>query len=256
MAEQTTTFLSRIGGWFRRNHAGDEQRLLNNEDGHPPVLTGPVGGGPNEPRSTFLRPWAKRDAAIDQLQNGIAALSDLMNSIRENLERQSLRQDELLQHLSHLPQALQTLPESTRMQGETLKAIHEQIAKQTGQQSKLGDILERISQADTHQARTLDVIQERVDSMTGHDQAISSNLHTLGAALHAVSENSQASAHVLEQLRDSATKRDGELERVIRRQNTRFTTLLAIAIVLSICALVAVSVFGYLGYMALTKAQH
>ena len=254
MAEQTNTFLTRIGSWFRRSQIGDEQPM-NNEDGRPPVLSGPVGGGPNEPRSTFLRPWAKRDAAIDQLQNGVGALSDLMNSIRESLERQSHRQEELLQYLSHLPQALQQLPESNRVQGETLKAIHSQIEKQTTQQNRLGDILERISQADNKQARTLDAIQERVDSLTEHDQAISQNLNTLGEALHAVSENSQASAHVLGQLRDNATKRDGELEKVIRKQNTRFTTLLAVAIVLSVCALVAVSIFGWLGYQAILKAH-
>src|SRR5438309_12036150 len=76
MAEQTNTFLTRIGSWFRRSQIGDEQPM-NNEDGRPPVLSGPVGGGPNEPRSTFLRPWANRDAAIDPLQNGVGALPDL-----------------------------------------------------------------------------------------------------------------------------------------------------------------------------------
>ena len=53
-----------------------------------------------EPRSTFLRPWARRDAAIENLQNGLVALSDLMGSIRSNLERQSNRQDEVLHYLA------------------------------------------------------------------------------------------------------------------------------------------------------------
>ena len=69
---------------------------------------GPGGGmlptGP-EPRSTFLRPWAKRDAAIEQLQSGVGALADLMTGIKDNLERTAKRQDELVQYLSHLPGA-------------------------------------------------------------------------------------------------------------------------------------------------------
>ena len=49
--------------------------------------------------------------------------------------------------------------------------------------------------------------------------------------------------------------RDGELERVLKRQNTRFTTLLTVAIVLSISALTAVSTFGYLAYEAMFKIK-
>ena len=52
--------------------------------------------------------------------------------------------------------------------------------------------------------------------------------------------------------RDGLAARDGELERVIRQQNTRFTTMLSVAIVMSMAALTAVVVFGYLGYQTLS----
>ena len=51
--------------------------------------------------------------------------------------------------------------------------------------------------------------------------------------MQTVSRNSQASAQVLEQLRDNIDNRDGQLERVLHRQATRFTTMLAMAIFLS-----------------------
>ena len=73
--------------------------------------------------------------------------------------------------------------------------------------------------------------------------------------MQSVTKNSHTSAQVLEQLRDNINKRDGELERIMQRQGTRFTTLLAVAIFLSIAALVAVSIIGYLGYTALQRAQ-
>ena len=256
MGEQK--LLSRIGNWFRRNpSAGDEQPPESHE-GEPPMLSGggeQPGPGNEEPRLTFLRPWARRDQAIDNLNRGIGALSDLLLSLRENMERQSARQEELLGHLAHLPEALRSIPESGRVQGETLKALQQQIEKQTNQHSQIGQVLDRISQADTRQGRTLEAMHQTVAAMSEHDAAISSNLRTLGAALESVSSNSTAGAQVLEQLRDSTARRDGELERVIRRQNTRFTTLLAVAIVLSIAALTAVSVFGYLAYDALTKVK-
>ena len=265
MGEQQK-FLSRIGSWFRKNGTvAPEQQAEREETLISDIQTGGDGGGGGggdnnhnndlEPRNTFLRPWAKRDQAIDNLNRGIGALGDLLTSIRENMEKQSHRQEELLGQLAGLPEALKAIPEAGRVQGETLKAIHQQIERQSNQQSKLGDVLERISQADNRQGNTLDALHQTVSAMNDHDQAISGNLQSLGVALESITTNSQSSAHVLEQLRDNTTHRDGELERIIKRQNTRFTTLLTIAIVLSIAALTAVSVFGYLAYDALTKLK-
>jgi hypothetical protein len=265
MGEQQK-FLSRIGSWFRKSGTGvGDPSVAVDESGSDVIseIQGGGGGGGGdhdpsndlEPRNSFLRPWAKRDQAIDNLNRGIGALGDLLTSIRENMEKQSVRQEELLGHLSGLPEALRSIPEAGRVQGEALKAIHEQIERQSNQQSKLGDVLERISQADSRQGNTLDALHQTVSAMNDHDHAISGNLQSLGMALESITTNSQSSATVLEQLRDNNARRDGELERVIKKQNTRFTSLLTIAIVLSISALTAVSVFGYLAYDALSKLK-
>lgn len=258
-------FLSRIGGWFRKGQRGNDRGFvgisepvqielpLNGEDGQPyeTVLSGQTllsTAGQAEPRSTFLRPWAKRDAAIENLQDGLGALAELMSGIRDSLERTSGRQDELLQYLSHLPQALQQLPESSRLQSETLKAINQRMERQSDEQSKLADILDRISRADTTHGRTLDALHERVEVMSEHDQAITQNLQEVGAAMKTLGRNSDASAEVLEQMKDNLAARDGELERILNRQGNRFTTLLAVAIFLALSALVGVSAIGYLGF--------
>lgn len=268
-------FFSRIGSWFRRNHTPADEQLMGDQEAQPtelaeigeneivvPESNGEGGNGRSnhepengEPRLTFLRPWARRDQAIDNLNRGLGALSDLLVSIRENMHKQGERQEQLLSHLADLPAALRAIPEAGRLQGETLKAIQQQIEKQTLQQSQLGQVLDRISHADTRQGRTLEALQQNLAAINQHDQAISFNLQTLGIALESVSQNSATGAKVLEQLRDNAARRDGELERVVKRQNTRFTTMLTIAIVLSVAALTAVSVFGYVAYDALTKMK-
>ena len=255
------TLLSRIGNWFRRSPGTgrtDESSLpRDNDNGHaadvfdPGLHGGGHGGGSMlpggpEPRSTFLRPWAKRDQAIEQLQAGVGALADLMTGIRDNLERTAKRQDELVQYLSHLPGALQQLPESARVQSETLKAIQLRMERQSEEQQHLADILERISTADQTHGRSLDALQERVDTLNEHDKAIAENLNGVGAAMKSLSQHSEASAHVLKQIREDAGTRDGELERILHRQGSRFTTMLAVAIFLSISALAAVGVVGYL----------
>ena len=63
-------------------------------------------------RGNFLRPWAKRDAAIGQLQEGFNALTGLMSAVRDSLEKQNKRQDELMNVLSNLPEVMRSIPES------------------------------------------------------------------------------------------------------------------------------------------------
>jgi chromosome segregation ATPase len=253
MSQQT--FASRIGKWFKGgNRIVDRELPLESNAAEGDVLS-TTALRTNTPRSSFLRPWAKRDEAINNLQHGVGALGDLMNSIRDNLEAQGRRQQELLQHLSHLPKALEALPEAGRMQGETLKAIHQQLATQNGQQSKLGDILERIVQADNERRQSVDDLRDSVENLRDQDSAISDNLGNVGIAMQHVSRASEASTKVLEQMRENISSRDGELQAMLNKQNSRFTLLLSVAIGLSILALAAVAVAGYFGYRALMNAQ-
>lgn len=251
MGEQLTqTFFGRIGNFFRK--PAQETRLqLRGLLGSDTIDAEGSAGGSDESRTTFLRPWAKREQAFDQLQNGVTALSDLMNSIRESLEKNSSRQDEMLNYLSHLPEALESLPESNRVQGEALKAIQLGIEQQNTQQSQLANVLERMNRDDNAHGRVLQTVREKVDMISMHEESISHSLTSVGKVLQTVSTTSETGTRVLETLRDNLSTRDTELERVIRRQNTRFTTMLTVAIVMSMAALTAVVVFGYLGYQTL-----
>ena len=100
-------------------------------------------------------------------------------------------------------------------------------------------------QADQVNGRTLDGLRDRVETMTEQDGRIAENLNTVGSALQSVSRNSEATGAVLQQLRETQTTRDGELEKLLARQSTRFTTLLVIAILMSVAAIASVAVVGW-----------
>jgi hypothetical protein len=242
-----SNFFTRIGSWFRRSSGTHSP---GNGSGEMHVLEGvPQPHGSTtaiETRTSFLRPWARRDAAINQLQEGFHTLTDLMATVRDHLERQGHRQDELVQYLAHLPEALQQLPEASRMHGEALKAIHLQLQAQNGNQQRLADILEKLNTKGLEDREVLDEVHERVETMRQTDQAIADNLNSVGTAMQAITRNGATTSQVLEQMRDNLDSRDGQIERVLARQGARFTTMLSIAIFLSIAALVAVSVIGYL----------
>lgn len=236
MTEQAT-FLSRIGKWFKREHSENGDSMSESQSNT--ALD-------TRTTTTFLRPWAKRDAAIQHLQEGFTTLTDLMGAIRDNLEKQNKRQDELMNALTQLPAMLESLPESNRMQSETLKAIHQQIEGQGAQQQRLGDILGKISAHSGEQKQMVDQLRNRVEDLHKADTSIAEYLNNVGTSLKDVSSNSASTTQVLSNMRDNIAARDGQMERVLHKQGTRFTTMLAIAIFLSIAALTAVCVMGYI----------
>lgn len=234
MAEQT--LMSRVRGWFRKSPYEGGELLDHRDELHPETET----------RPSLFRPFAKRDAALQSLQAGFVTLTDLMVGIRENLERQGKRQDELLEHLARLPAVLEQLPESSRMQGETLKALHQELSSQHSQQQRLTEILEHVSKSSTQSRDVLEGLQERVERMRQTDEQIASNLTNVGTTMQELGRSTNTGAQILESLRDNITSRDNDLQQVLLKQGTRFTVMLSIAIFLSISALVAVAVVGYL----------
>jgi hypothetical protein len=63
--------------------------------------------------------------------------------------------------------------------------------------------------------------------------------------MEGLGKNTAASAQVLQQLRDQAASRDGEIGRILQQQTSRFTTLLVIATLLMVGALVAVGALAF-----------
>jgi DNA repair exonuclease SbcCD ATPase subunit len=242
---ETETFLNRIGRIFKRN-------AKSNGNGTSAVASSDSGDESSprtelmESRGTLIKPWGRNNQAISQLQEGFQSLTELMGAIKSNMEAQNARQDQLLAHLSHLPKVLETIPESNRLQGETLKAIHQQLVHQAGQQATLGEILGKLSESDGDQKDLLEGLRERVETLNHQDKAMADSLNTVGSALESVSKNSATSAEVLGHLRDNMKSRDSDLEKVLHRQGARFTTMLAIAIFLSIAALAAVCIMGWM----------
>ena len=243
-------FFTRIGKIFKGGSKGtaelpvirsvaDEEN--GNDNGHDAMLH-PVEAS----RSTFLRPWAKRDASINQLQDGFNALTGLMGAVKDSLDKQNQRQDELLNVLGTLPEVLRSIPATGAAQTETLKAIADQIKEQNAHQQKLGEILEKVTDTHGSHKASLDSLREHVSNLGDHDKTIAENLNHVGEAMQTVSRHSKTSSEVLEQMRDNINSREGELQRILHKQSARYTTMLAIAIFLSIAALAAVCVIGYL----------
>jgi len=236
--------LNRIGRWIgisRNGHLPLEQQAAE-ADGATALAKREEPARGSRPVLSFLRPWARRDAAITSLQQGFNSLGELMAAIRENMEKQGRRQDEMLSYLAHLPEILQALPEAQRIQGETLRAIGQQLQQQIGQQTRLTEILAKVSETSTGQKEVLDSLHDQVQTTTQQNQAISESLRQVGSAMENVGQNSKSSSEILQHLRIAQAEQDSQVQRILEKQGTRFTIVMIIAGVVSLAALAAAGV--------------
>jgi len=136
----------------------------------------------------------------------------------------------LVSILSQLPETLRSIPETGAAQTENAQAIAEQIKYQNAQQAKLGDILEKVSEAEGDQKDILEALRERVDNLGRSRSHAGRQPQSRSArAMQTVSKHSNTSAQVLEQIaRQTSNQREGELQRMLHKQSARYTTMLAI----------------------------
>lgn len=238
MSNQTSLF-SRIGRFFRRDGNVDVLPLEKEADRNEMVPVTP-------PRLSIFRPWAKRDASMNAVREAVSTLSELMTSIRDNLDKQGRRQDEMMGYLAHLPELMQALPEAQRMQAEAMRVIGQQLQQQTAQQNRLGEILEKVGASHSDQSEILENLNGRVETLGQQNQAISDNLRQVGTAMENVTRNSESGTQALRLMNETLGSREGEIQNTLRRQNTRLTVLMAVAIALSAAALIAAGVFGFM----------
>jgi chromosome segregation ATPase len=184
-------------------------------------------------RTSFFRPWAKRDAQIASLREGMESLAGTIVSIRDNLEKQGRRQDEMLAYLSHLPEILHSLPEAHRIQAETLKSIGQQLQQQVAQQNRVGDLLEKISNSEMDQGQTLEQLKGEVERMGGHSENVSNNLRHVGDAMENVTRNSARNAQVLELMHENFENRSEEVERKLKTQGVLIVVLVVVAMLMA-----------------------
>ena len=234
----------RIGTWLRGGTIQREIPVGDLESGE--VLNGEVqqvpakrmGGG-------LLRPFRRDSERAEKMEQMVTSVTQLMVTIRDHLESQNRRQDELIGHMSHLPQVLGEIPSNAKMHSDALRAIEEQLKYQNGQQDRLAEILDKISESGVDQREILDALRSRVDQVGEHHQSISDNLSNFGSAMQSVSRNTESTAQVLQQLRDSLAERDRQIEAMIRKHQSRFAVLLGIAIFSSTVA-VALGTYVFL----------
>ena len=76
-----------------------------------------------------------------KFQQSYDSLLDTVQQLRQSLDGQAKRQEELLNRLSTLPHAVETLPQTSKMQSDMLKVINERLGMHAEQQRKVSEVM-------------------------------------------------------------------------------------------------------------------
>lgn len=209
---------------------------------------------PDQPRRGFLSritgemPGAKRDQAIAQLKQGYDEVVDLMRVVRTHLSDQSERSQRLLELLRHMPEALQSLPETNRNQSRLLEVIQNHLDQQSRHATRFNESLTTLTRVTEQQTQILGVIQQHMDASAQTDDKLLGSFRAMNQTLENLNDSTRLSATNLRDLNDRAAADDRRMEQMMQRTSRQMTMLSITSWIMAAIALgVAVYAIASLG---------
>jgi hypothetical protein len=180
-------------------------------------------------RSYFLRPFARQDAAIASLQRGFNGLYDLLTGLQENLDRLNRRQEEIISYLSHIPELIQTLPETNRNQADAMRNLNRHIQDNASQQKLLSDMVVKVGENSREQQAAIETLALRVDTVVENGDRLLSSIRQVCSSINAMNQSNDSNTQIVRHIQDALRRQDESMEAAFLRQNSRLTTWLALS---------------------------
>ena len=183
-----------------------------------------------------------RDVSIAQLKQGYGEVLDTMQSVRRHLDDQAQRSDRMIHLLEGLPEVLRSLPEQNKTQTEMLRAISDNMARQTETTGQLSSAITSLSTVGENQQKTMNDLQDHLRAEDVARRELREGIGTLDETLGQVRESSESSRATLETITHQAKQRDDAIGEMFRRSQKTTSAMMAVSWALAIVAL-AVSAY-------------
>ena len=170
-------------------------------------------------------PGAKRDQAIADLKAGYDEVVDLMKTVRTHLNDQSERSQHLLELLRHMPEALQSLPETNRNQSRLLEVIQNHLDQQSRHATRFNDSLTTLTRVTEQQTQILGVIQQHMDASSQTDDKLLRSFTAMNQTLENLNDSTRLSANNMRELNERAAADDRRMQQMMEKTGRQMTVL-------------------------------
>jgi hypothetical protein len=249
--DKSLTIWTRLGQWLRTGSGADTKR-----DPHATgldkglmtdMLTKPVGD--KSPRvGGALSGWSRRDHTLQQIQEGNERLMEVLGAVKNYMDKQEKRSDQMAESLGAVADTFSKLPELTENQTAILATIAASMEQSKDHTRELALTMRETPDAIRAQGDALRGFQETLESSPLHDGRMIGSLDEIRGSMSTMTHTADSQVHVLREMREIDERRADALETMINNQSKLQTKLIS----LMITVVVLIVVGGIAAAIALT----
>jgi hypothetical protein len=197
------------------------------------------GDGQTEKPAGALSRWSKRDQTLAKLQEGYEKVTQVVEAVQNHLAEQGQRTERICVALEQLARSTSDLPDASRQQVETLRAIAGHMETTNARTHQLADTMSEFPKVARLQSETLSGIKRQLDMTNEQNLLTSQTMDKLGTAISSLGEFNSAQTHVLRDMNSSTVQQNELLTKMIAKQSRRFLMLFIVTVVLATAAVAA-----------------
>lgn len=206
----------------------------------PPGANGPIPSSHSNPATLSSDPGS--GVGTYKIQQSYDSLVDTVRQLREALDGQTRRQDELLSKLATLPHAVEALPQTSKMQNDMLKMINDRLGMHAEQQRKVSEVVNSLGANKKEQGEALQAIKEQIETGNEIDRQLVDSFNRFSMMIDRLHVANNHAVEALQQVRDSYAHSQFQMQEWIEKSRHRNGWLVGGAFFMSALALFAVIV--------------
>jgi len=177
-----------------------------------------------------------------KIQQSYDSLVDTVRELREALDGQSRRQDELLNKLGELPHAVEALPQASKMQSDMLKMINDRLTMHADQQRKVTEMATAASTGKKDPAEALQAIREQIEMGNEIDRQLVDSFNRFSMMIDRLHQVNNQAVEALQQVRDAYAGTAMQMQEWVEKSRHRNGWLIGGAFLMAAISLGAVIV--------------
>lgn len=172
-----------------------------------------------------------------KLQQSYDSLLETVQELRGLLDGQVRRQEELLHRFSAMPQAVEALPQTSRMQSEMLDVITDRLALHAQQQKKINETLGGIS-GGKDPAESIRRLREQIETGNEIDRQLVESFNRFSMMIDRLQVANNHAVDCLDQVRNCYASSAMQVQEWIEKSKIRNTWMVNGAFVMALVSLI------------------
>ena len=189
----------------------------------------------------------ERDEQLVKFTQSVGDVSDTMKAVRQYLDDQADRSDEMMDMMRGLPEVLASIPEANRTQTQLVKAIAAQLEAANTNSAHLTEALQSLGKASGKQDETLGQIRDHLTEESETKRDLQTGIAAMTSTLESVEVSNLAAERAMTDAQEQQ-RRSEERMMELYRKSQRTT-----GIMLLIAAFAVAGALAFVAYLVLTR---